>query len=176
MKSYNSIEDLKVKFKQEYPDDQLISIPVVKLQNYRSVPVHLTEDDIRENIKQEEEEIVQERIAFIRSKKQDVLDILKHFDSHKRIETTAKALNDLLFETIFTGEKDCACQSCQAKSCTHTSSKKCKVNKGQKTEERAKQGLKYKWEEAVRSMQSSQLDQNFDKIEEFTIKELKIGI
>ena len=73
---------------EEYPTDQLVSIPVVKLQDYRSVPVHLTEDDVRANIEQEEEEIVEERITFIRSKKQDVLDILKRFHSQKIIETT----------------------------------------------------------------------------------------
>ena len=102
MKSYYSIEDLKAKFKQEYPGDQLISIPVVKLQNYRSVPVYLTEDDIRANIKQEEEEVLQEKSSLIKAKKQDVLNIIRHFHSHKGIETTATALNDLLFEFIFT--------------------------------------------------------------------------
>ena len=75
-KLVKSIEDLKLKFKQEYPEDKLISIPVVKLQNYSSVPVHLTEDDIRANIKVEEEEVLQERIPLIEAKKRDVLDIL----------------------------------------------------------------------------------------------------
>ena len=45
-----SIEDLMNKFKEEYPANQLVSIPVAKLQNYKSVPVVITEDDIRANI------------------------------------------------------------------------------------------------------------------------------
>ena len=57
-----SIEDLKTKFLQDYNPGELISIPVVKLQNYSSVPVHLTMDDIRTNVKLEEEEILQERM------------------------------------------------------------------------------------------------------------------
>ena len=64
-KSFKSIEDLKTKFHLEYKTERLISIPVVKLQNYRSVPVHLTEDDIRANIKLEAEEIVRERIPKV---------------------------------------------------------------------------------------------------------------
>ena len=36
-----SIEDLKTKFLQDHNPGELISIPVVKLQNYNSVPVHL---------------------------------------------------------------------------------------------------------------------------------------
>ena len=61
-KSFKSIEDFKTKFQLEYKTERLISIPVVKLQDYRSVPVHLTEDDIRANIKMEEGEILEERL------------------------------------------------------------------------------------------------------------------
>ena len=61
-KSLKSIEDLKTRYKEEYTTDQLISIPVVKLQNYKAVPVFLTEDDIRANIKMEEGEILEERL------------------------------------------------------------------------------------------------------------------
>ena len=53
-----------------------MSIPVVKLQNYKSVPVFLTEDDVRANIKEEAEEILQERIPNIRGKKQEILSAL----------------------------------------------------------------------------------------------------
>ena len=133
LKSHLSIEDLKAKFKQEYPTDQLISIPVVKLQDYRSVPVHLTEDDVRANIKMEEEEILQERTPLIRAKKQEILNILNfwqnNFQSQRATHKAAEDLNDLLFEFIFTGDKDCTCPSCQTKSCTHTNSKRCNINK-----------------------------------------------
>ena len=64
-KGFKSIEDLKTKFQEEYKTERLISIPVVKLQDYRSVPVHLTEDDIRANIELEAEEIVRERIPKV---------------------------------------------------------------------------------------------------------------
>ena len=60
LKSRKSLDDLKVKFKQEYSTDQLVSIPVGKLQDYLSVPVHLTEDDVRANIKLELEDIIKE--------------------------------------------------------------------------------------------------------------------
>ena len=104
IKSYNSLEDLKTKYKQEYPTDQLVSIPVAKLQNYKSVPVHLTEEDIRANIKPGEKEILEERAALIRAKKQDVLQVLAHIQSQGDVQRTAKAkeLNDLLFDIIFT--------------------------------------------------------------------------
>ena len=99
-----------MKFKQEYPTDRLISIPVVKLQNYRSVPVHLTEDDIRTNIKLKEEEILEERIPKIRAKKQDILSVISKLKSNppsqRMIDEVARNLNNLLFEDIFTGDKD----------------------------------------------------------------------
>ena len=102
LKSLKSIEDLKTKFKEEYPTDQLISIPVVKLQDYRSVPVHLTEDDIRTNIKQEEEENLQERIPNIRAKKREILSVLSKLKfnapSQRMIEEVTRNLNNLLFE------------------------------------------------------------------------------
>ena len=151
LKSHLSIEDLKAKFKQEYPTDQLINIPVVKLQDYRSVPVHLTEDDIRTNIKQEEEEILQERIPNIRAKKQEILSVLSKLKSNppsqRMIEEVTRNLNNLLFEDIFTGEEDCTCKGCQSKSCSQTEAKKCNVNKGVKFTpmKKAKQALKTKW-------------------------------
>ena len=111
-----SIEDLKTKFLQDHNPGELISIPVVKLQNYSSVPVHLTEDDIRTNIKLEEEEVLQERMPLIQAKKQDVQAIVSwwqsHFQSRKATEKAAEDLNNLLFECIYTGDKDCSCQSC----------------------------------------------------------------
>ena len=67
----------------KYTTDQAVSIPVVMMQNYKSVPDHLTEDDILSNIKQVEEDILEERIPNTRSKKQIgmFLDIL-----HRRQE------------------------------------------------------------------------------------------
>ena len=109
---------MKTKFQQEYPTDQLISIPVVKLQDYRSVPVHLTEDDIRANIKLEADEIVKERIPKIEAKKQEILSALSRMQfnplSHRNIVDVARKLNDLLFKDIFLGAKDCACKKAAA--------------------------------------------------------------
>ena len=146
LKTLKSIEDLKSKFKEEYPTDQLVSIPVVKLQNYKSVPVHLTEDDVRANIKLEEGEILQERIPNIRAKKQDILSVLSKLKSNppsqRMVDDAARNLNNLLFEDIFTGDEDCTCKSCQSKSCTQKEAKKCNVNKGIQTPQaKAKQGL-----------------------------------
>ena len=60
------------------PLDRLV--PVVMMQNYKSIPDHLTEDDILSNIKQMEEDILEERIPNTRSKKRDSFfqDILLH--------------------------------------------------------------------------------------------------
>ena len=179
--TFQSIEDLKTKFLQEHNPGQLISIPVVKLQNYSSVPVHLTEDDIRTNIKLEEEELLQERMPLIQAKKQDVQKIVcwwqSHFQSQRATEKAAEDLNNLLFECIYTGDKDCSCQSCQSRTCTHPSSGKCKINKGEQTVlERAKQGFKYKWEEVLRKVQPNKPDQDFATIQDFTREEVKRGI
>ena len=143
-----------MKFMEEYPTDQLVSIPVVKLQNYKSVPVHLTEDDVRANIKLEEEEILQERIPKIRAKKQTILSVLGQLKanptSQRMIDDVARNLNNLLFEAIFTGDKDCTCKSCQSKSCMQKEAKKCNINKGIKTPQaKAKQALKTKWENVL---------------------------
>ena len=176
-----SIEDLMNKFKEEYPANQLVSIPVAKLQNYKSVPVVITEDDIRANIKLEEEEILQERIPNIRAKKQDVISILSSLKfnppSQGNIVDTARKLNSLLFEDIFTGDKDCTCRACQSQSCTQDEAKKCNINKGVKTLlEKAKQGLKTKWGDVLTKLQANQPDENFNTIEAFPVEELKKGI
>ena len=180
-KSLKSIDDLKTKFMEEYPTEQLLSIPVVKLQNYKSVPVHLTEDDVRANIKLEEEEILQERIPKIRGKKQAILSVLSKLKSNppsqRMIDDAARNLNNLLFEDIFTGHKDCTCKSCQSKSCTQKEAKKCSINKGVKTTQaKAKQALKTKWVDVLVKLQEDQPDQNVHFIEEFVIEELKKGI
>ena len=54
---------------------------------------------------------MQERIPNIRAKKQDVISILSSLKfnppSQGNIVDTARKLNSLLFEDIFTGDKDC---------------------------------------------------------------------
>ena len=109
-KSHKSIEDLKAEFKKEYKADQLISIPVVKLQRYESVPVCLTEDDVRANIEMEEEEILEEKIPKVRSKKSEVLSILSRLKfnpmSYSNITEVSGDLNDLLFDDVFSGNSD----------------------------------------------------------------------
>ena len=109
-KCYKSLDDLKTKFLEDYKEytDQLISIPVVRLQDYRSVPVHLTEDDIRANIKQEVEEILQERMPKVIAKKQEIMSAFSKLKSttksHGVFLDVATKLNNLLFEDIFTSE------------------------------------------------------------------------
>ena len=117
---------------------------MVKLQNYKAVPVFLTEDDIRANIKLEEEEIVRERIPKVEAKKQEILSALSKLppnpSSHWNIVDVARKLNNSLFEDIFTGEKDCACQNCQSKVCNLKEAKKCNINRGGNTpQKKAKQ-------------------------------------
>ena len=52
------------------------------MQNYKSVPDHLTEDDILSNIKQVEEDILEERIPNTRSKKR-ILSVLSKSECFK---------------------------------------------------------------------------------------------
>ena len=90
------------------------------------------------------------------------------------IDDAARNLNNLLFEDIFTGEKDCTCKSCQSKSCTQKEAKKCNVNKGTKTTlEKAKQGFKAKWEDVLVKLQENEPDKNSSVIEDFVVEELK---
>ena len=117
------------------------------------------------DVKLEEEEIVQERIPKVRAKKQEILSAISKLKSNPppkgMIDDVAGTLNNLLFEDIFTGEKDCTCESCQSKSCTHSEAKKCNVNKGGKTAQvKAKQALKTKWEEVISKLQENQQDEN----------------
>ena len=65
VKVKKSIEDLRKQYIHEFPQDQLVSIPVAKLQDYASVPYNLTEDDIRTNIDLEGKEILKERLQKI---------------------------------------------------------------------------------------------------------------
>ena len=181
MRTKLSIDDLKSKFKQEYPSDQLISIPVVKLQDYRSVPVHLTEDDVRANIELELKEILQQRTQMINAKQQEILKILNFWQNNfqSKLATTqaAKDLSDLLFGFVFTGEDDCTCHSCQTQSCSHTNAKRCPVQKGQKTiREKAKEGFAYEGENALRALSSRDPDERVASIVDFTIEKLKKGI
>ena len=180
-KSFKSIEDLKTKFQLEYKTERLISIPVVKLQDYRSVPVHLTEDDIRANIELEAEEIVRERIPKVEAKKREILSALGKLQfnpsSYWNIADVARKLNNSLFEDIFTGEKDCACKHCQSKVCNLKEAKKCNINKGGNTpQKKAKQALQTKWEEVLMETQENQPDENFVLVKDFAVGELKRGI
>ena len=87
---------------------------MVKLQDYPSVPVHLTEDDVRANIKMELEETLRERTLLINAERQEILRILNfwqnNFQSMRATTKAAKDLSDLLFGFVFTGEDDCTCQ------------------------------------------------------------------
>ena len=57
-----SMGDLVTKYMQDCPTDKLVSISdEVKLQDYNSVPFHLTEEDIRANIEMEEKEVIEQR-------------------------------------------------------------------------------------------------------------------
>ena len=85
-----SVENLKTKYVQEYPTDQLVSIPVVKLQDYNSVPFHLTEEDIRANIEMEEKETLEQRSQLLQGKKQDILAILASWSFNHQSEPEMK--------------------------------------------------------------------------------------
>ena len=78
-----SIGDLITKYVQEFPTEKLVSIPVVKLQDYKSAPLLLTEEDIRANIEMEEKETVQQRSQILQGKKQDILAILANWSFKK---------------------------------------------------------------------------------------------
>ena len=169
-----SIRDLTVDYAREHSSDELVSIPVVKLQNYSSsYPVHCTVEDIRENLELEEKETLQPKLESLKLKKQDVLTTLsKHnLTSQPGIKSAARGLNDLLFPLIFTGEDSeykCSCQNCHNRCCKERRAGKCNINKGYKTvAERAKADFKRKWEEVLNKLEPNNPDSNFCLIEEF---------
>ena len=125
----------------------MISIPVVKLQRYESVPVCLTEDDVRANIEMEEEEILEEKIPKVRSKKSDILSILSKLKfnpmSYSNITEVSGELNDLLFDDVFSGNSD-------------------GTNSGVKTsQEKAKRDLRVKWEGVLQELEENEPEKNF---------------
>ena len=168
------------KYVQEFPTDKLVSIPVVKAQDYKSVPFHLTEEDIRANIDIEEEEILEQRTQLLYRKKQDILAILANwsfnFQSQLEMGQISKKLNDLLFEEII-AMYECTCQQCEQKVCSHKNARNCSVNKGDKTRiMRAKTGFQHKWKEVVPNLQQNMPDQNFEIINKFVIDGVKEGL
>ena len=110
-----SIGDLKTKYLLEHTGPGLVSIPVVKLPNYKAVPYHCTEEDVREIISHEENKILSSKLQELKAKEKDIGVIVNDWKSHQRIDRAARALNDLLFPLIFTGEETCSCQNCQNK-------------------------------------------------------------
>ena len=96
------MNDLMSKYVQEFPTDKLVSIPVAKLQDYKSVPFHLTEEDIRANIEMEKKESLEQRSHLLDGKKQDILTILANWSfnhqSQPEMKRISTELNDLLFE------------------------------------------------------------------------------
>ena len=105
--TWKSIEDLKTKYVQDFPTDKLVTIPVVKLQDYNSVPCHLTEEDIMANIEMEEKETLEKRSQILHGKKQDILNIIANRQLPKTY--VSKKLNDLLFEEVI-ATYECTCQ------------------------------------------------------------------
>ena len=102
----------------------------MKLQNYKAVPVFLTEDDIRVNIKMEEEEIMKEILPKIRAKKPEVLPFLSKLKfnpmSYSNITEVTGNLNHLLFEDVYTGDCNDATKTCSSNSNFKTSKDKAK--------------------------------------------------
>ena len=146
---------------------------MVKLQDYKSVPFHLTEEDIRANIETEEVETLEQKAKHLDTKKPDILAILASTSFQDQI---SRKLNDLLFEEII-ATYDCSCQQCDQKACSHKSAKNCTVNKGDKTKiKRAKAGFQHKWKNFVQNLQPNQPDQNFETIKGFAIEGVKEGM
>ena len=132
------------------------------------MPVFLTEDDIRANIKMEEEEILEERLPKIRAKKPDVLSFLCKLKfnpmSYSNITEVTGNLNHLLFEDIYTGDCNDATKTCSSNSSVKTS------------KDKAKREFMTKWEGILTELEENEPEKNFDVIEEFMIEELKRGI
>ena len=131
-----SIEDLKQKYVKENTGRDFVSIPVVKLPNYSAVPVHCTEEDVREIIEHEETEILEPKLQELAAKEQAICTILKDWDFHQSIDRAARALNQLLFPLIFTGQDEvysCACPDCRNGKCNMKKGRQCNINKGFKT-------------------------------------------
>ena len=126
------------------------------------MPVCLTEDDVRANIEMEEEEILEEKIPKVRSKKSDILSILSKLKfnpmSYSNITEVSGDLNDLLFDDVFSGNSD-------------------GTNSGVKTsQEKAKRDLRVKWEGVLQELEENEPEKNFGLIEDFMMEELKKGI
>ena len=165
-----SIEDIKSKFLQEYSTEKFISIPVVKLQDYSSVPFHLTEDDVRANIEAEEEEILEVKRQLLKQKKQDILSLLANWgfnlQSQAAVEQLSNSLNNLLFKQII-ASYDCNCTDCHQKICTHQKASQCNVNKGVTAGvDKAMAGFKHSWKKVLPALTPHSPDQNFTAIED----------
>ena len=181
-----SVADLKQKFLQDYPQDKLITIPVVKLQDYSSVPHHLTEDDIRTNIEKEFDELLNERVNKVKENESQVLQIVNLWSFNMKDQPSmrqlAENLNNKLFEYLFFGvdkayTDKCSCNDCQHRSCKLTKSNDCNTQKGfKKVSDRLKNILCFKWIKVFQELKPSQDNANFQKIENFLLQEIKIGI
>ena len=178
-----SVQDIVNQFKTEYPQDDLISVPCVKLQDYKSVPYHVTGHDIRTNIEKEEEEILKDRISQIRAKKVDMSQALAQWGfQNATLSNAATVMNDMLFPFLFVGDNNpypqlCKCFDCSIKICTDKKSNKCNINLGfHSPYDRAKSDCKHKWTGLLNSLVPNNVDGNFIKVLEFTEKEIKAGI
>ena len=175
-----SIRELKADYVKGYPTHKLVTIPVVRLQDYKSVPFHLTEDDVRANINAEEKEMLTERSRLLEQKKGDVLAILDSWSfntqSHQKIQAVSTKLNNLLFEEII-ASADCACPKCQLKVCSNKNATQCSVHKGDTTKiARAKAGFQHRWKDALQKLQPNLPDQNFEILKELTLNGVVEGI
>ena len=106
-------------FKNEYVQDDLISVPCLKIQNYKAVPHHVTEFDIRTNIEKEEDEILQDRKTKVSAKKVDVTQALDNWGfQNATCNSAAEKLNDILFQYLFVGLDKAYPQTCQCPDCS----------------------------------------------------------
>ena len=179
MTTRKSIEDLKSKFLQEYSTEKFLSIPVVKLQDYSSVPLHLTEHDVRANIEAEEEEILEVKRHLLQQRKQDILSLLSNWGfnlQHAAVQQISDSLNNLLFKQII-ASYDCTCTECQQKTCTHQKSSQCNVNRGVTAGVgKAMAGFKHSWKKVLSALTPHSPDQNLTAIENFVMEAVKSGI
>ena len=164
---------------KEYTGRDFVSIPVVKLPNYSAVPVHCTEEDVREIIEHEENEILEAKLKELTAKEPDIYTLLKDWDSHRSIDRAAQALNGLLFPLIFTGQDEiynCACPDCQNKMCYVKKGRQCNINKGfKKKSEKVKLGFQHTWNDVLQPLNPGSPDLNLSVINQFIKEEITKG-
>ena len=179
-----SVEDLTNQCTAEYDMGDLIVVPALRLQDYNSVPHHVTGLDLRMGIEKEEEEILNSRMATVEAMKDDVQDILNRWGFQmSNVTPASEEINSLLFPEIYIGDiskpypHKCKCKACASNTCNVKQSKQCSLNLGYKyLSDRTKNDCKFKWQRTLVNMDPNNAEENFKKVKVFAEKEIKNGI